>query len=80
MCECGLFGLVAVAICGVNMRLVGREILLSRDGLADDFEEASSCLVSIVALVTVMVLACRMAVGWGDVASMAAYVCDNGAA
>lgn len=66
MCECGLFGLVAVAICGVNVRLVGRGILLSCDGF-----------VSIVALVTVMVLACRMVVGWVDVPSPAPCACDE---
>lgn len=71
MFECGLFGLVAVAIRGVNARVVGRGILPSCDG----FVLGSSCLVSIVAFVTVMVLACRMVVGW--VVSLAACACDK---
>lgn len=76
MCEWGLFGLVAVAICGVNVRLVGRGILPSFVCFARDFKLASSCLISIVAFVMVMVF-CRMVVGWVDVAPAAACVCDK---
>ena len=77
MCERELFVLVAVATCGVNVTPVGRENLLSCVGFAKDFKSASSCLVSIVALVTVRDLACRTVVGWVDVAPPAACICDE---